>query len=93
LQLRKAEDQAKLVADHIFGTLAPSCPQFVALVVDSAWESGDVIDSGGFIRSKQTDIFGNTAYVGVPVEKSAIKYYVPCSEVLEGAQEDDWFES
>lgn len=92
LQLKKAEDQAKLVANHIFESLAPSCPHFAALVIDTVREIGDVVESKGFVRSKQTDFFGNTTYVGVPVEKSAIKYYVPCSDILECAQEDDLLE-
>ena len=92
LQLKKAVDQAKLVASHIFESLAPSCPHFAALVIDTVREIGDVVESKGFVRSKQTDFFGNTTYVGVPVEKSAIKYYVPCSDILECAQEDDLLE-
>ncbi|GAB7321981.1 hypothetical protein MBLNU13_g03042t1 [Cladosporium sp. NU13] len=89
LEKRQAEDQAKLVADHVFATLALSRPQFNALIIDSQREDGDVEKFGGFVRSKQTDIFGNTTYVGVLVEQSSFKSYMPYLHVLEDTLEDD----
>jgi hypothetical protein len=66
----------------VFETLAPTCPHFMALVVEATWGDGDDLDCGGFIRTRQIDVFGQTKYVGVQVEKSAVKYYVPSSDVL-----------
>jgi 3D (Asp-Asp-Asp) domain-containing protein len=42
--------------------------------VQKLQEDGIVHDCGGFIRTRQIDMFGETSYVGVPVEKKAIKY-------------------
>jgi 3D (Asp-Asp-Asp) domain-containing protein len=88
-QARMARDQVNAMANHIFGTLASACPHLVALVVEAVREDGIVHDCGGFIRTRQIDMFGETSYVGVPVEKKAIKYYVPRSGILEELAGED----
>ena len=37
----------------------------------------------GFIRSKQTDLYGNTSIVGMAVETCMVKHYEPCSDILD----------
>jgi hypothetical protein len=88
-QTRMAVDQVNAMANHIFGTLASACPHLVAPAVEVVRGDGFVRNCGGFIRMKQIDMFGKTSYVGVPVEKKAIKYYVPCSEILEELAGED----
>jgi hypothetical protein len=36
-----------------------------------------------FIRSKQTDLYGNTFTVGMAVEACMVKHYEPCSDILD----------
>ena len=36
-----------------------------------------------FIRSKQTDLYGNTSTVGMAVETHMVKHYEPCSDILD----------
>jgi hypothetical protein len=36
-----------------------------------------------FIRSKQTDPYGNTSTVGMAVETPMVKHYEPCSDILD----------
>jgi hypothetical protein len=91
-QEKTAKDHVKVMADHFFGVLAPACPHLVALVVEATWEDGDELECGGFIRTKQTDVFGNISYVGVAVKEEAVKEYVPCSEVLEPITEEPFLD-
>lgn len=78
LQSERARNQARVTADFVFDSLAPHCPWFVALVMELNSEEGDCIASVEYLRSKQTDAFGNTSYVGLPVKEGTVKYYEPC---------------
>jgi hypothetical protein len=92
IQWTSAQTEVKVMVDHIFETLVPACPHFVALAVEASWEEGDSCDCGVFVRTKQIGMFGNTSYVGVgidPIERKALKYELPCSEVFEDLAEED----
>jgi hypothetical protein len=83
---------AKRTADKILSELANDCPHLMAIVIEI--DDDKVVDpetrtmrwpndlSYAFIRSKQTDLYGITATVGMPVETHMVKHYEPCSNVL-----------
>lgn len=90
LHIERAKDQARAAADLVFDSLVPCCPWFVALALDLNTEhDSDSMCSVEFLRSKQIDLFGKTSYVGRPVEQGTIKYYEPCSDVLEDLPDED----
>lgn len=89
LHVERAKDQARAAADLVFDSLVPSCPWFVALIVDLNTEYGDPLHSMEFLRSKQINVFGKMSYVGRPVEQGTIKHYEPCSNVLQSLEDED----
>lgn len=59
-----------------------------ALMSDSDDEDGSIMPqyedaTYAFIRSKQTDPYGNTSTVGMAVETRMVKHYEPCSDILD----------
>lgn len=89
---KEKEEQAKVVADHIFEALGQACPFFVALAVDVNVPTGGTLSKLEFLRVKQTDLLGKTTFVARSVESGTIKYYEPCSEILRTVHEVDVFE-
>jgi hypothetical protein len=69
-------DQVKTAADQIFDSLAEVCPGLIAIVVD--YEVSHALRKRvGLLRSKQTDLAGNTKFVGHIVDIAIIKDSVP----------------
>lgn len=78
------EHLIKRTADKILSTLASSCPRLKVVVIETMWEySRDNSAVRAFLRSKQTDLYGRTTVVGMPVELCMVKHYEPCSDILE----------
>jgi hypothetical protein len=74
----------KSTADKTLSTLASSCPKLNVLVLECTGNytlNGFTVNA--FLRSKQTDLYGHTTIVGVPVKPHMIKHYEPCSDILE----------
>jgi hypothetical protein len=84
---------AKSTADRLLSELANNCPELAVVVIEIednrrfSSDDGTVPDYDGttyaFIRSKQTDLYGNTSIVGMAVETHMVKHYEPCSDVLD----------
>jgi len=84
---------AKSTADKILSELANNCPDLTAIVIEIKEDRGRDPNTGrwpesasasyAFIRSKQTDLYGCTAIVGMAVETHMVKHYEPCSDVLD----------
>lgn len=89
---KTAVEDAKAAADYIFESLARSCARFVAITIDINDPAGGPFDNLEFMRATQTDLFGKSTYVAQPMEYGTIKYYEPCSDILEETQEDDLLE-
>jgi hypothetical protein len=78
----------KTVADKIFQALVPTCPKFLAVILDV---QGDFLRSAfdqsylphAFIRSKQIDPAGRSTCVGAPVKPTMVKHYEPCFDLLD----------
>jgi hypothetical protein len=87
LQSDRAKDQARLAGDLIFDSLVPCCPWFVALVIELNTGDGDCIGCVEYLRSKQTDVFGNATHVALPVNQGTVKYYEPFSGVPQHAED------
>lgn len=85
---RKAVKDAERAANHIFDSLAQSCPLLVALSIDLYESGGDPIERMDSLRTKQIDLFGNTRHVARSIEAGTIKFYEPCSDVLETENEE-----
>ena len=80
---QRREHLVKRTADKIFSTLASSCPRIKVVVIESVWNYGrDDRAVRAFLRSKQTDLYGRTTVVGMPVEPHMVKHYEPCSDIL-----------
>lgn len=77
IELANAKDQAKEMADEIFERLTLACPRLVAVVIGLHDNHDTLCDSHGFLRAKQTDLFGRTSSVGVLVDEDEVKYYAP----------------
>lgn len=88
LQLERAKDQARVAANLVFGSLVPYCPWFTALAVQLNLGDGERIHCAEYVRLRQIDVFGNMSYVGHEVEEGTLKYYEPCSDVLESVEDD-----
>lgn len=78
----------KLAVDKIFQTLAPTCPDLLAIIMNVTGEFGYDLRykpswPPAFIRSKQTDPFGRAMYVGAPIDAHMIKDYEPCFDLLD----------
>lgn len=87
---RVAAVEARVAANHIFNSLAPDCPLFVALYIEMCDLVGGPLEYLECLRAKQTDVFGKTSYVAVPGKMHTIKYFEPCSDVLEEVEEEDF---
>jgi hypothetical protein len=86
LRTYRRETVIKRTVDKTFSALAVSCPDLTVVVLKVDGRTVDKPEDDGthpFLRSKQTDLHGQTTYVGVPVEQHMIKHYEPCSEILE----------
>lgn len=82
---QRAEKEAKVAADHIFESLAQTCPSLVALSFDLNDAYGSAVYNVDFLRVRQIDIFGRTTYAARAVEIDTIKFYEPCSDILDFA--------
>jgi hypothetical protein len=81
---RLARDQVKAAADQIFDSLAQACPGLIAIVVD--YEVSRALRKRvGILRSRQTDLAGNTKFVGHIVDIATLKDSVPDYE-MSGAE-------
>jgi hypothetical protein len=87
LAMKHAKDEANVAADLIFGTLAPSCPWFVALVLELNAEDGEDFVYE-YLRSQHIDIFGKTTYAGQSVDRRTSKHYDPCSDIFRNFKND-----
>jgi hypothetical protein len=75
---------AKSTADRLLPELADDCPELTAVVIEVednrrfSSDDGTIPDYDGtthaFIRSKQTDPYGNTSIVGMAVETHMVKH-------------------
>jgi len=79
---------AKSTADKILSELADSCPELTESDSDLNSDDGKMMPeykdaTYAFIRSKQTDPYGNTSTVGMAVETPMVKHYEPCSDILD----------
>ena len=86
---RLAASEAKVAADHIFASLAESCPRFSVLAIDINEHFGAELETTGFLRSTQTDVLGRTTCVALPIDARTIKYYVTCPEILHDIVDED----
>ena len=84
-----AAREAKVAADHIFASLAESCPRFSVLAIDINEHFGAELETTGFLRSTQTDVLGRTTCVALPIDARTIKYYVTCPEILHDIVDED----
>ena len=90
-RITEAQDMAHLrehlikkSADTILSTLASACPRLNVVVIETKWMYGkDNYAVRAFLKSKQTDLYGRTTIVGMPVELCMVKHYEPCSDILE----------
>jgi hypothetical protein len=78
----------KTVADKIFQALVPTCPKFMAVILDVQGDFDHFAFSKpylphAFIRSKQTDPAGRFTYAGAPVKATMVKHYEPCFDLLD----------
>jgi len=86
---RLAASEAKVAADHIFARLAKPCPHFVVLSIDINEHYGAELECTGFLRSTQTDVFGRTTYVALPIDWRTLKHCVPDPEILHDIVDED----
>jgi hypothetical protein len=77
----------KIAADKIFQTLVPTCPHFMAVVLDvrdcEGADYGRATIPFAFIRSKQIDPTRRSTYVGSSVKVAMVKHYAPCFDMLD----------
>jgi len=81
---QRREHLIRETADKVLSTLASDCPRLNVVVIETAWQyRRDNHAVHAFLRSKQTDLYGHTTIVGMPVEPHMVKHYEPCSDILE----------
>ena len=94
---RLAKSTADKILSELAGTCPELMVVVIEVEDDRALASESGSDSGSdnkimpeyedatyaFIRSKQTDPYGNTSTVGMAVETHMVKHYEPCSDILD----------
>ena len=77
----------KRLADKTFAELLEHCPKLVALVIEAREPGDDGFSADrrktGFLRAKQTDLYGRITAHAEYIQVRMIKHVEPCSEVLE----------
>ena len=75
------------IANKTFAELIPHCPKLVALVVETRSPGQDCLSpdcrTAGFVRTKQTDLYGRTTVQASHIEVHKIKHVEPCCDLLE----------
>jgi hypothetical protein len=79
-----AKPQVKSAADKMFDSLPHDCPRFIALAVNMTNSARQCQGHLGFLRTKNTDVYGKTTYAASVVPQEELKNHEPCSEILEG---------